>query len=101
MSEQRRLLQNAVFWCLLYKDPKNAEKYEHVDVHSYFKALMLRVGGLSSLLNDPPALVTLQSLLQAACEELTKSEFDWPIYRKLILDAERLVGLLFVEVDKS
>lgn len=99
-SEQKKLLQRAIFWCLLYKDPDYKDKYAHVNVDTYFNSLLLRLGGLNELFSCPPAMVTLQSVLQAARDEQLKNDFDWHTYRKLILDAEKMIDDLFMEGDE-
>ena len=48
---------------------------------------MLRIGGMNDLLMNPPELVTVLSLLQAALTEYNNPEFNFKTYRKLILDA--------------
>lgn len=94
IADQKKSLHSALFWLLLYKDPDTSYKYEYVDVDKYFKSLMLRIGGLNSLLNYPAVLVTLMSVLQAAKDENLKEDFDYPTYRKLVLDAHTLVDQL-------
>jgi hypothetical protein len=87
-------LHSALFWLLLYKDPKTSNEYPNVDVNKYLKSLMLRINGLSSLFNNSPVVVHLQELLEEARLENQKAEFDYGVYRKLVLDAHSLVDKL-------
>ena len=48
---------------------------------------------MNQLFMEPPELVTVMSLLQAALMEYENPEFEFQTYRKLILDAG-------AEVDK-
>lgn len=52
-----------------------------------FQGLLLKIGGMNELLMNQPELVTVMSLLQAAMMEYNNPEFNFQIYRKLILDA--------------
>ena len=52
------------------------------------KALILaKIGGLNELLLKQPEIVTTMSLLQAALMEFNNPDFNFSVYRKLILDA--------------
>ena len=42
---------------------------------------------MNDLLMNQPEIVTTMSLLQAALTEFNKENFDFHVYRKLILDA--------------
>ena len=80
-----------MYWLLLYKDPKTCEQYSYVDFNKYFDGLMRRINGLSSLLSYPVEIVSIMSTLEAAFLETKKDDFDFQIYRKLVLDAHALV----------
>lgn len=60
---------------------------------------MLRISGLNELLGYQPILVSLLSILQAARSENQKENFDFDIYRKLILDAHSLVDRIKEDDD--
>ena len=82
-------MHGSIFWLLLYKE-RNDEKLEE-----YFDFLMFKIGGLNSLLGYPPKMVDVMMLLEAARMELRKGdEFNFPLYRKAILDAESAVAKL-------
>ena len=98
LSWQKKSLHRAIFWLLLYKDPQISFRYRHVDFNKYFTNLMLRINGLSQLLFNPPQVVTLLSVLEAAFVESQKENFNFQQYRKLILDAQSLVDKI-EEVD--
>jgi hypothetical protein len=68
-------------------DRKTAWEYKDIDVNKSFKNLLLRIGGMNDLFMNPPELVTVLSLLQAAMTEYNNPEFNFKTYRKLILDA--------------
>ena len=80
-----------LFWLLLYKDPKTKEQYQNVNFEKYFDGLMRKINGLNELLFYPTEIVSIMSLLQAAFQETREEPFNYPIYRKLILDAHSLV----------
>ena len=92
----REKLHREIHWTLLYKDPNTCEQYSHVDFPKFFKGLMRRINGLSSLLFYPPEIVGIMSNLEAAFLETEKPEFDFGAYRKLILDAHALLDKLKV-----
>ena len=84
-------LHKEMYWLLLYKDPKTCGQYSYVDFDKYFNGLMRRINGLSSLLSYPTEIVEIMSNLEAAFLEASKENFDYQIYRKLVLDAHALV----------
>ena len=91
MEQYKVKLHKDLFWLLLYKDPRTKHKYENVNYDKYFIFLMKKIDGLNSLLFYPVELVDLLSLLESAYLETKKEEFDYSIYRKLVLDAHSLV----------
>jgi hypothetical protein len=84
-------LHKELFWLLLYKDPKTKEKYDTVNYDKYFTFLMKKIDGLNELLFYPVEIVSIMSLLQAAYQETKHPDFNFQIYRKLVLDAHNLV----------
>lgn len=97
MEAERENLHDRIHWLLIYKDPKTARRFDHVDFELYFRFLMKRISGLSSLLGAPRNTVSLMSLLEAARLETQTEPFDYAAYRKLILDAQSAVDLLWEE----
>lgn len=84
-------LHKELFWLLLYKDPKTKDEYKHVNFDKYFDGLMRRINGLNALLSYPPEIVSIMANLEAAHLECSNEDFDFQIYRKLVLDAHALV----------
>jgi hypothetical protein len=52
---------------------------------------MRRLDGFNELLFYPTEIVAIMSLLEAAMIESRKDNFNYKSYRKLILDAHRLI----------
>lgn len=84
-------LHKEMFWLLLYKDPKTKDGFKDVDFDKYFTTLMKKIDGLNEILMFPVEIISIMSLLQAALIETRKEDFDFKIYRKLILDAHSIV----------
>ena len=91
--QTKKSLRSSIFFLLLCVDRKTAWEYEGIDVNKSVNGLLLKIGGMNGLLMNPPELVTVLSLLQAAMTEYNNPEFNFKTYRKLILDAG-------AEVDK-
>lgn len=93
IEQTKKSLRGSIFFLLLCVDNKTSHEYKDVDINKCFKGLLLKLGGMNHLLMNPPELVTVMSLLQAAMIEYNSPEFEFRTYRKLILDAG-------AEVDK-
>ncbi len=91
IAETKKALHISVHWLLLYKDPQNAGLFDYKDVDHCFHSLLLKISGLNELLGNQPVIVSLLSVLQAARAENQSDDFNFEIYRKLILDAHSLV----------
>lgn len=91
---QFKILHNMIFWLLLYKDPETEYKYRHINFEKYFNSLMKRISGFGELLYNPPEVCTLLSILQGAYIETQEDEFDYEVYRKLILDSHNSLDKL-------
>lgn len=87
---------------LLYKDTEITESIfsSENDFLNYFDNLLFRFGGLNELLGEPDYMVSLMSTLQAAYDEVYKDDFNYYIFRKLILNAHGFITMMFEEVDK-
>lgn len=92
--QTKKSLRGSIFFLLLCVDKQTASEYKDIDVNKSFQGLLLRIGGTNDLLMNPPELVTVLSLLQAAMTEYNNPEFDFQTYRKLILDAGAEVNKL-------
>lgn len=86
ISSVKHSLQKAIFFLLLYVDPKTRGEYPNVNVDEAFQSLLYRINGLNSLLLEPPELVDTMSYLESA-RQMLNGDFDFRTYRKLILDA--------------
>ena len=87
ISEIIQALRKQIFFMLLYVDPETNEEYKDVNIDNAFVNLLYKIGGLNSVLCEPPELVTVISLLEAARIEYGKDNFNFKIYRKLVLDS--------------
>lgn len=88
ISETLHFLRKQIFFLLIYVDKRTNAEYKDVDVDKAFTHLLYKLGGLNSVLCEPPQLVTVISLLEAARIEYSKENgFDFRIYKKLVLDA--------------
>ena len=87
IKQTKQSIRKSIFFLLLYVDPKTKQEYEDVNVNKAFDGLLHRLGGMNDILLYPPELVTVISLLQEAWIEFNKEDFDFGVYRKLILDA--------------
>ena len=93
IAQTKKSLRKSIFFLLVCVDKTTAPVDEEIDVNKSFKGLLLRLGGMNELFMEPPELVTVMSLLQAAMIEYNSPDFNFKTYRKLILDAG-------AEVDK-
>lgn len=98
IHETKQSIRKSIFFLLLIVDPKTKNEYENVDVIAAFGNLLHKLGGMNSILLEPPEMVSVISLLEAALIEYSSPEFEWQTYRKLILDAGSEV-LKVKEVD--
>ena len=80
-------IRKKIFFLLLYVDPKTKEEYTRIDINGAFDNLLYELGGMNSMLSYPTELVTVMSLLEAARMEYFSENFNFKIYRKLILDS--------------
>lgn len=87
ISFVKTFIRKSIFFLLLYVDPNTKDTYYDVDVEDAFLSLQLKLDGLNSILLEPPELVIVMALLESALNEYKSPNFDFKIYRKLILDA--------------
>lgn len=83
----KKSLRGNIFFLLLCVDKKTAHDYKNVDVNKCFTGIMYKLNGLNTLLFNPLEIVITMSLLRSALNEYNKKDFNFQIYRKLILDA--------------
>ena len=87
IMQTKKNLRSSIFFLLLCVDSKTSYQYKDIDVNKCFEGLLLKINGLNKLLYEPPEIVTTMCLLQSAMEEYNNPEFNFKLYRKLILDA--------------
>lgn len=87
MAFSKRKLRKSIFFLLLCVDPKTKDEYKDIDINQTIDNVLHRINGLNKVLFYPQEIVTIVSLLQEAKDEFNKPEFDFMLYRKLILDA--------------
>ena len=98
IAKQKDKLRKQIFFLLLIADPETADNYD-VDVVAAFKNVQYILDGYNSLTGYPREVVTIASLLERALMNYQEN-FNFTIYRKLILDAGREV-LNIKEVDDA
>lgn len=91
-------LRRKIFFLLLCVDPKTKDEYVNVDVKTAFDSLLRNLGGFNELFRCPVEVVKIMSLLEAALKEYMNPDFQFSVYRKLVLDAGSEV-LKIKEVD--
>lgn len=84
-------VRKQIFTLLLYADPKLKEKYENYDVNKAFDTFLHKLGGMNSILREPPELVRVISMLEAAWKIYQEPQFDFKKYRALVLEAGNVV----------
>ena len=98
IKETKESLRKSIFFLLVCVDKRTSQKIVEecgeIDVNNSLKGLLLKLGGMNQLFMEPPELVTVMSLLQAAMIEYNSPDFNFKTYRKLILDAGSEVGKL-------
>lgn len=87
ISEAKKYIRKHIFFLLLIVDPKTKDEYKNIDVFEAFDNELTKLAGMNSILFEPPELVRVMSLLEAALIEYQNYNFSFSKYRKLILDA--------------
>lgn len=98
MMLTKKLIRKQIFFLLLCADPETKNNYKHVDLNSAFEGLLYKLDGLKSVLGEPQELVDVISLLEEALIKYNEPEFNFSVYRKLILSAGSIVDII-KEVD--
>lgn len=86
LVEYKKKLHSSIHWLLIYKE---ADDYEFFDI--YFDSLLLKIECLNEILGDQEEILILFTTLLAAKKECTKEDYDFRVFRKLILDAHNLL----------
>lgn len=89
LNQVKRYLQKSIFFLLLYVDPKTKDEHVGIDVDKAFNDVQNKIIGLNRILNNPPRLVIIMSLLERAYMLYSSGESgtQFDLYRKLVLDA--------------
>lgn len=87
IAEAKQYMRKRIFFLLLIVDPKTKDEYLNININDAFNSELTKIGGMNNILFNPPELVRIMSLLEAALMEYQKECFDFGKYRKLILDA--------------
>lgn len=98
IKDTKKSIRGSIFFLLLCVDPDTSESYEDVDVNKAFDNLLYKIDGLNELLLYQKNIVDIMSLLKEAQLVYNSPDFDFQVYRKLILDAGAEV-LKLKEVD--
>ena len=85
--ETKKNLRGSIFFCLVCVDEDTSKDLSHINVNQHFESLLLKISGLNKLLMEQPELVHVMSLLKAAQDLYNNENFEYRLYRKLILDA--------------
>ena len=92
IKEIKEKMRKQIFFLLQIVDPETKAQYQGIDVDSAIEDVLRTYGSLNDLLGYPEGFVTVMVMLNAAYSEYQKGpEFDWRVYRKLILDAGHAV----------
>ena len=98
IKDTKKSMRGSIFFLLLCVDPDTSESYKDVDVNKAFDNLLYKIDGLNKLLLYQKNIVDIMSLLKEAQIIYNSPDFDFQVYRKLILDAGAEV-LKLKEVD--
>ena len=98
IASTKKSIRKQIFFLLLCADPKTKDNYRHIDVNDAFKGLLYKLDGLNSVLGEPQELVDAISLLEEALLQYNEPEFNFKIYRRLILSSGSSIDAI-KEVD--
>ena len=87
IAATKEWMRKQIYFLLLCVDPNTKEEYANINVNQAFDSLLRKIGGMNDLLEYPPELVRVMFLLNAAMIELNNDDFNFSVYRKLVLDA--------------
>lgn len=91
ISKVKDKLTKKIFFLIIIADPNTKDEHKDIDVNSTFTDLLYEIGGMNSIMGEPPELVTVISFLEMARLSYSPIEsqdaFKVSAYRKLILDA--------------
>lgn len=92
IKEIKEKMRKQIFFLLRIVDPETKSAYQDIDVDSAIENVLRTYGSLNELLGYPEEFMHVMIMLNAAYSEFQKGpEFNWRVYRKLILDAGHAV----------
>ena len=94
MSLTKKSIRKQIFFLLLCVDPKTKNSYKHINVNDAFKGLLYKLDGLNSILGEPQELVDTMSLLEEALIQYNDPNFNFKLYRTLVLNAGSLIDTI-------
>lgn len=87
IAQTKEYIRKKIYFLLLVaEDAEEKTKFPEVDLLAAHNNLMYRISGFNELLNRPKEIVLVLSLLEEA-KNLIGKDFNFALYRKLILDA--------------
>lgn len=87
ISDMKKSIRKSIYFLLLCVDPETSKNYKKINVNKTFENLLYKLDGFNTLLFYPVEIVEIMCLLQAAQNVYNSEDYDFKIYRKLILDA--------------
>lgn len=87
IEKLRKSIRGSIFFLLVCVDPETKDKYKDVDVEKNFDYIITRLNNLNKLLIDRVEIIDVISMLHSARLEYRNPNFDFKVYRKLVLDA--------------
>jgi len=93
IREIKKMMRKKIFFLLLCADGSLGEQYKNIDIATAIESLLTELDGLNDLLMNPPEIITAMGILVSAKKELLKENYNFGVFRKLILGAG-------VEVEK-
>mgnify|MGYP000844205869 FL=1 len=99
-EEYKHKIRKDIFFLLLSAD-KKANPIRTVDVDSAIVNLMYQLDGLNQILCYRPEVVKVITLLEEARSIYENVPFDFPTFRKLILDAGAEILKIKEDSDES
>lgn len=89
VADIKHLIQKKIFYLLIVAE--NQAQYKNVDIPAAFDDLLRMLAGFNDLLNHPAEVVSISCRLKAALSEYQSSDYDFTVYRRLILTAGKEV----------
>lgn len=94
------MLHGDIYKLLIYKDEtfKTKPFENNKDYEKFFTKLLYRLGSLNVIFKYPVSMLKVITLLQACLIEARKDNFNYILYRSMILDAQNCLDMVKSEV---